>query len=367
MSYISNKTENDGILEFTLHNVNVSYANAIRRTVLTDIETVGLKTEPDDKNEMKIFKNSTKLNNEIIKHRMACIPIHISDTTIDVQSLIIEINVSNTTDTIIPVTTNDIKIKDAKTKLYMDDNEVKSIFPLDDITNDPIIITKLYPGVEQVSQSESLHLECPMSLCTARDSGVYNVVSTCSYGFTEDPVKQKTAWEAYKKDHIDNNDDKSIDVEMEKENWKLLQGRRCTVRNSFDFVVETLGVFDNVSIIRKACQVLVNKYELLRNEFEQDNIEIKKGNTVRDSYDIIIPNDNNTLGKLLEFSLYDLYYEKQPFLSYVGFNKPHPHVPYSIIRIMFHNDDNTIDNIKGIVIPSIQSIISIFQSIQKEI
>ena len=33
-------------LHFTLSNVNYSVANAIRRTILTDVPTAGFKTEP---------------------------------------------------------------------------------------------------------------------------------------------------------------------------------------------------------------------------------------------------------------------------------------------------------------------------------
>ena len=44
---------NDDSLSFTLSGVNVSIANAIRRTILSDIDTVIFRTTPNEKNKAK--------------------------------------------------------------------------------------------------------------------------------------------------------------------------------------------------------------------------------------------------------------------------------------------------------------------------
>ena len=44
--YISSRMEKDNILTFTLTNIDVSLANAIRRTILADIPTLCFKTFP---------------------------------------------------------------------------------------------------------------------------------------------------------------------------------------------------------------------------------------------------------------------------------------------------------------------------------
>ena len=61
-----NSEENDN-LTFTLSGINVSFANAIRRTILSDIPVVVFKTAPYEENRATIYKNTTRLNNEIIK------------------------------------------------------------------------------------------------------------------------------------------------------------------------------------------------------------------------------------------------------------------------------------------------------------
>ena len=56
------------ILKFTMTDINVSLMNAIRRTVLSDIPTVVIKTTPYEENKANIITNTTRLNNEILKH-----------------------------------------------------------------------------------------------------------------------------------------------------------------------------------------------------------------------------------------------------------------------------------------------------------
>ena len=53
---ISNK---DDVLTFTLSNVNVSLANAIRRTILSDIPILVFRTSPYEENKANIITNTT--------------------------------------------------------------------------------------------------------------------------------------------------------------------------------------------------------------------------------------------------------------------------------------------------------------------
>ena len=73
---IKNFSEHSDVLYFTLHGVEVSIANAIRRTILSDIPTVVIETDTYEKNQCTILVNTSRLHNEIIKQRLSCIPIH---------------------------------------------------------------------------------------------------------------------------------------------------------------------------------------------------------------------------------------------------------------------------------------------------
>ena len=75
------------LLTFTLENANVSVANALRRTILSDIPTVVFDTS---KENIQITKNTCRLHNEILKQRLGCIPIPIKDPE-GIENLTIEI------------------------------------------------------------------------------------------------------------------------------------------------------------------------------------------------------------------------------------------------------------------------------------
>ena len=70
---------NEDELKFTISGINVSFANAIRRILLSEIPMVVFRVSPNDKNKCNIITNTSGLNNEIVKHRLSCIPIHIKD------------------------------------------------------------------------------------------------------------------------------------------------------------------------------------------------------------------------------------------------------------------------------------------------
>ena len=60
-----------GEYKFTLSNVNVSIANAIRRTILTDIKTVVIKEKSDDNKPLiNIIENTSQFNNQILIQRL---------------------------------------------------------------------------------------------------------------------------------------------------------------------------------------------------------------------------------------------------------------------------------------------------------
>ena len=49
----------DDTLEFTLENLELSFANALRRTILSDIPVVCFKTYPEKENQCNIQVNTT--------------------------------------------------------------------------------------------------------------------------------------------------------------------------------------------------------------------------------------------------------------------------------------------------------------------
>jgi DNA-directed RNA polymerase subunit L len=320
--------------KFILSNVNVSVANSIRRTVLSDIPTLVFKTAPYEENKANIVVNTSRLNNEIIKQRLSCIPIHVKNLSeFPFKNYLLEVNVENITDNILFVTTKDFKIRDLKTDNLLSETQTREIFPPNDYTGYFIDFVRLRPKVSEEIPGEKLQLTCEFSVGTAKEDGMYNVVSTCSYGFTPDDIKINS--ELAKKKQIWKDEGKTEhEIKFEMDNWKLLDALRITIPNSFDFVIQTLGVFENVNILLKAIEIIDNKLKKLDLEIEKDNLKINNSlNTMENCFDIILENEDYTIGKVIEFMLYDKFFENT--LTFCGFKKMHPHDNDSIIRIAY--------------------------------
>ena len=334
---ISNIIEEDGALKFTLTECNMSIANALRRIIVSDIPTFVFRTYPYSENKAEIRHNTTRLHNEIIKQRLSCIPIHIQDMSFPYKDYVIELDIKNETDNIIYVTTRDFKIKNIVTEHYSSESEVRQIFPPCPITGDYIEFARLQPKLSENIDGERLALRCALDIGTAGQDGAFNVISTCAYECTPDVEKANQAWaekeKAFKKEQM-----KEEDIEFEKKNWFILEAKRFYVENSYDFVVESVGVFDNMEILTKACDIMIKKCEAFLYDLEHGNVVIVPSETtLKNGFDITLKNEDYTLGKVIEFYLYQNNFIGDKSVSFCGFRKPHPHSVDSLIRIAFHN------------------------------
>lgn len=331
---ISNITETDEMYEFDCDNINVSIMNSLRRVILSEIDTVVIRTEPYEKCDVVIHKNVSRINNEMLKQRLACIPIHIKDDSIQIEDYVIEVNVVNEENSTRLVTTEDFKIKNIKTGTYLRDVETRSIFPPNSFTGDYIVLTRLQPKIVTGQNAECIHFEAKMTRSNAKEHGAYNVVSCCSYMMMPDVLKQRESWKLYEQSKKDKGEE--ITDEMKKD-WELLDAQRIYKKNAFHFNVESIGVYTNVEIIKKACDIMIEKISKLETMIKADELDIVKGKNSMDCMDIILENEDHTLGKVIEYALYKLYFEDDAILRYVGFNKFHPHDDYSVIRISKSN------------------------------
>ena len=191
---VTNLQEKNNILTFTISNIDVCYANSIRRIILSHIPSVVFKPSYED-NKLDIIKNTSRFNNEIIKHRLGCIPIFMNafDNELNIDDYIVELDVTNTTNNIIYVTSKDFKIKNVKNDKYLSEDVMYKIFPPDTITGDYIDIIRLRPLLGEKT-GESIKFIAKLGIDKAINDGMYNVVSTCSYGNTVDPIAADEEW-----------------------------------------------------------------------------------------------------------------------------------------------------------------------------
>jgi DNA-directed RNA polymerase subunit L len=302
--------------------------------MLSDIPSIVFRTSPHEQNKANILVNTTRLNNELLKQRLSCIPIHVDDiASFPYKNYIMELNVENNTGTTIIVTTKDFVVKDKVTGQPV----ANKLFPENEY-GCYIDFVRLRPKVSPEIPGDKIHLTCDFSIGTSKEDGMFSLVSTCAYGFTVDEEEMNKVLEQKKLTW--KHDGKTPDqVDFEAKNWKLLDGLRVTKPDSFDFTLQSVGVYTNNELLDKACDILMNRLADLENLIVNDKLKVVTSqNTMANCYDIILEHDDYTIGKTIEYFLYSKYYnvtDDTRIINYCGYKKMHPHDEESIIRVSY--------------------------------
>jgi DNA-directed RNA polymerase subunit L len=371
---------------FQVSNVDVSVMNALRRVILSDLPVVVIRTFPDSVKNPVISENTTRMHNEIIKQRLACIPVFTDDLS-DAQKFDLitktkfKIQQENNEERVTYVTTQHIDLESLNPADYDVPGELKStLFPISKLNGQElgyIDIVRLRPPVAKFQRNQQetsivpgdkLHLEGRFAVGCARQFSGFNVASTVVFtNVQKTPEELDRAWEAFKA-KPDNNITPQNE-QFERNNWNCLQAKREVVPNRFEFRLKPLGNAYPKNILRAAFQVLREKLAKIKSNVGNminaisDNYVGDQQTTIRNAYEIHLveqPNtpqlgdapagadtwekllepayeyvatDAYTIGKLLEYALYALYVDQ---LSFCGFDLPHPHSKKAVIRIAFN-------------------------------
>ena len=359
---VTDITEVNNNLEFKIENTNVSIVNAIRRTIISDIPILVFKTTPYEKNLSDILVNTSRFNNEIIKQRLSCIPVHIKDLDIPYDNMLIILNVINDTSEVKYVTTEDFKIKDTSTDTFISKEDLKKIFPKNNITNDYIQFLKLRPKMGDNLKGEEIQLTAKLSIGTAKENGMFNVAYVCSFSNIPDLEKIKEKWSDKEKELKDSGMKKD-EIDDYKINWGLLDAKRIYKEDSFNFVIKSIGIYTSSELVKSACDIIVKQLNVISSG---DGFTIKPNQTtMKNCFDVVFDDEDYTIGKILEYMFYDNYYINSDILSYVSFYKSHPHNTEAILRLAFNNTVE-ISAITQFITSVCSNAISIFEEIKNQ-
>ena len=218
---ISKITEENNILSFTLSGANVSIANGLRR-VVSEISAVIFRTSPYEKNMATFEINTTRMNNELLKQRLSCIPIY-ADVDFPVKDYMLMVDKQNKSNTVEYVTTADFSVIDMKTN-QVDKQLTTKLFPPNKITGDYPELVRLLPRVSENIEGERIKLKCKFDIGSSKEDSSFNVSSTCAYSNTLDPVKIKAAWAEKKTELLKTHD--AAEIEFIEKDWFLLDAKR---------------------------------------------------------------------------------------------------------------------------------------------
>jgi DNA-directed RNA polymerase subunit L len=369
--------ETDDVFKFTLSGINVSLANAIRRTVQDDIPVYVF-----DINTCNVDVNTGRLHNEILKHRLQCIPIHSKVLVEDwllkrtdhniFEKYVMELDVQNNDEQTIYVTTADFRIKNKTTGRQLTATEMERLFPRDKLTNSHVIFARLRPKISDSVPGEHLKLSCEFMISTAAENSAFTAVCCSVYGNTIDPEAAEKAWDraelkaredaAKRGESVD-----SDELAFQKKNFQILDRQRHYFADSFDFNIESVGIYEPRELCKTACGILKHQFDQLASEIETRDDLIHNSETTMDKcYDFILERGDFTIGKVLEYILYDkLFVAKgeNPTIQFSGFRKMHPHDEHSIIRVSYKSKDAERSWLKNDLKVSCLEAASIFKAI----
>jgi DNA-directed RNA polymerase subunit L len=339
------------MIKFQLAPTDVAYANVLRRIILTEVESVAFRSyilEDGSTSDIKVSKNSTPMSNEMLAHRIGLIPIHVSNPLEwNSSEYSFKLNVVNDSPDSIDVLASDIQVLQNRgpeeEPLPIPSGE---FFYPDPISKSTSLIAVL-KGHTAMQEPESLTFEAVASVGIGRENAQFIPVSQCSYGYTQDPSPelQREFFEKWLVTHkkvtiseLETNLTRKAELERE---FNTMEVARCFMTNergepnSFDFIVESVGVLDPLYIVARALQVVQEKllpYTTVDTGDLPDNIKVRPADARMKGFDFIFAEEDHTLGNLLQCWM-DSNIVDSGEITYAGYKVPHPLKDEMLLRI----------------------------------
>jgi DNA-directed RNA polymerase subunit L len=352
MNFENLRKLNERAYAFTLSPIHVTYANTIRRLILTGVETVAFRsdmTSTGSTTDVVIKRNDTPMTNEMLADRIGLIPINVSEPlTWKSDKYVFTLKVAGDKDNTTYVKSGDFKIKEIVSidALEPDPVPTEKFFPPNSITGDTCLIATLQPGANTLQQF--IEVEAKATKGTGREHARFIPVSQCSYEYTPDSNPQRVEemfvkWldVAKKASAVEKGSERYNELRRE---FNTMQIKRCFKINdknepfSFDFTVETAGVLPVPYIVGRACEVgenMCSRYVNIHRGELPDEITISSADSRIIGYDFLIRGHDHTLGNLLQTWLVENHIqgEANPKITYAGYSVPHPLRDEIILRI----------------------------------
>jgi DNA-directed RNA polymerase subunit L len=324
-----------GRIQFHIRHIDLSVVNGLRRTILTDIPTVGLVFE--DNPTVVVKTNTGPLHNEILIHRMSMLPLHLTEAEVEAyepRSISFKISKHNTTTSIQNLSTNDMELMRDNVVLPL--SEVNRLFPANDWSKKHILITRLRAG-------EIIEMSGEFVKSTARVNAGFCPVSLCSFTPEMDT-------ERIRQDGITD----------------VLERERTFLKNDYGdpiawlFELEPENGMTVAYLVAKAFEIMIKKIELARKTLSTDDLEVLALEAAG-TYEYVFKDEDDTLGNLIQAYIHNTYYRTERLVqhrfrvSYVGYMCPHPletkmHVRLTLRPPKEENTDLTEDSITELTV-----------------
>lgn len=358
MKFENLKEVDSRTIAFTLTPTHVTYANTLRRLMLTAVETVAFRadmTSTGSTTDVFVKRNDTPMTNEMLADRIGLIPIRVLDPlTWNPDKYIFKLHTKGNKDTTTYVKAGDFTIVEKLPSVggeeEMENEKIiptEVFFPPNPITGDSCLIATLQPGSGPTEQA--IELVAKATKGTGREHARFSPVSQCSYEYTVDNDPERIEemfenWLIVAKKISGKLEKESDRYQVLRREFNTMQIKRCYKRNdkgepdSFDFTVETAGVLPVRYIVERACEVgekMCSHYVNLAKGDIPPEISISPADARIVGYDFLIRGHDHTLGNLLQTWLVEHHIEGEiePKITYAGYKVPHPLRDEMVLRI----------------------------------
>ncbi len=350
---------------FTFANTHVAYANALRRLILTGVETVAFRadmTSTGSTTDVVINKNDTPMTNEMLAHRIGLLPVNVDEPLKwNKDKYTFKLKKTGSKDNTVYVTASDFEVFEnpSSSRSTDADNNVpvtadepiqvpnSRFFVPNHITGDTCLLATLQPvsGKDQ----QQLDITTIATIGTGRENARFIPVSQCSYAYTPDtdPVRQEEMFLKWiqRTKKITNELDKSStqygDLLRE---FNTMEVARCYQMNdkgepySFDFTLESVGSLTIPYIVQRACEVgesMCNRYVNIDKGELPAELSVSSADSRIIGYDFMFRGHDHTLGNLLQTWLVENHIDgaAEPKVTFAGYSVPHPLRDEFILRI----------------------------------
>ena len=362
-------------LNIEIGDINLSLVNAIRRIILSEFPTIGFKTEDYVNSDLKVIENTSSMHNEYLLHRIGLVPIHYDTINkFEPEKYKFVLKMENNTNSTISVKSNNIKVINNNTGEEEDSNK---FFPPDPDTKDFILLHKLKSNPNKIG--EKIHIEGKASINIGSVNSRFSPVSCVAFSNKIHKEKKNKAMEDYLKHKLSKEELKNTKLVKSTElDFNLSMGERYfhtddnNNPNVFLMYIESIGVIPSNIILYETLDIIKNKLQkftdLVNNIInksitDSDKITITKSKDTMEAYELIIQNENHTLGNLIQTYSTELF--DKNMLNYIGYKNPHPLKSEIIIKIKSQN--NTLEEINNIISTTCNKIIENINNLRKQI
>lgn len=294
------KIHEDNItMEFDMKGIKLSVANALRRSILSEIKNTGFNYEPF--NTISIQQNSTVLHDEFISHRIGLIPVIIpgwienkAKINLDDYEFRLEVNTDSQIKKNGYVTTDDFKLF---VRNDIDDDFIGKESCKDCFIDPPVLITR-FP--KRDAQKHELKLKCKLTTGTHSINAGFSPVTVCT--------------------NISNDD----------------------TGENHHFKLESVGIWKTEELVREGWYNLITKCDnIIQIIQKEDNCKAYEGKYK--AIDFELKGETHTMGNMIQEFIYcdEFPNTAKSKISHVSYHEPHPLENRIIIRIATITDEFT--------------------------